>query len=102
MITNDISVHVTGKRQAQSAKVRTINKTSYARSGSDSFITGTLKLNVPEGEKMFILESEYGIIWNSITEPYVCAVASPKKESKLKGLKSFIVYQLTPSVRNKV
>ena len=31
--------------------------------------------------------------------PYNCAIASPKKESKLKGLKSFIAYQLTPSVR---
>jgi hypothetical protein len=27
-------------------------------------------------------------------------VASPKKESKLKGLKSFIAYQLTPTVSN--
>ena len=36
--------------------------------------------------------------WLSVKPPYSCAVASPKKESKLKGLKSFIAYQLTPSV----
>jgi len=29
---------------------------------------------------------------------YECMVASPKKESKLKGLKSFIAYQITPTV----
>jgi sorting nexin-9/18/33 len=29
---------------------------------------------------------------------YQCIVASPKKESKLKGLKSFIAYQITPTV----
>lgn len=29
---------------------------------------------------------------------YQCVVASPKKESKLKGLKSFIAYQITPTV----
>lgn len=40
--------------------------------------------------------------WNPITEPYNCAVASPKKESKLKGLKSYIAYQLTSSVRMKL
>ncbi|XP_025196815.1 sorting nexin lst-4 [Melanaphis sacchari] len=31
---------------------------------------------------------------------YQCLVASPKKESKLKGLKSFIAYQLTPTFNN--
>jgi sorting nexin-9/18/33 len=43
-------------------------------------------------------ETESGVVWNPITAPYSCMVASPKKESKLKGLKSFIAYQLTPSV----
>ena len=37
--------------------------------------------------------------WLNVKPPYNCAIASPKKESKLKGLKSFIAYQLTPSVR---
>ena len=36
--------------------------------------------------------------WLNVKPPYSCAVASPKKESKLKGLKSYIAYQLTPSV----
>lgn len=85
-------------KRAPSVKVKTINKSAFAKSGSDSYITGTLELSVPESEKVYILESDYGLIWNPIDEPYVCAVASPKKESKLKGLKSFIVYQLTPSV----
>ena len=37
--------------------------------------------------------------WLNVKPPYNCAVASPKKESKLKGLKNYIAYQLTPSVR---
>ncbi|XP_065215690.1 sorting nexin-9-like [Planococcus citri] len=87
-------------KRAPSVKVKPINKSSFAKSGSDSYITGTLQLSVPESEKVYILESEYGLIWNPVNEPYDCAVASPKKESKLKGLKSFIVYQLTPSFNN--
>lgn len=47
---------------------------------------------------MFVQETEKGIFWNTINDPYKCMVASPKKESKLKGLKSFIAYQLTPTV----
>ena len=69
---------------------------AYAKSNNDSYIMGTLQLSVPESEKVYILENEYGIVWNPLTDMYTCNVASPKKESKLKGLKSFIVYQLTP------
>jgi len=47
---------------------------------------------------MCVQETEKGMFWNPINNPYKCVVASPKKESKLKGLKSFIAYQLTPTV----
>jgi sorting nexin-9/18/33 len=36
--------------------------------------------------------------WAAITQPYTCTVDKPKKESKLKGLKSFIAYSLTSTV----
>ncbi len=36
--------------------------------------------------------------WLATKGPYSCVIASPKKEAKFKGLKSFIAYQLTPSV----
>ena len=39
--------------------------------------------------------------WLNSKPPYSCSIASPKKETKLKGLKSFIAYQLTPSVSTK-
>nr|CAD7409950.1 unnamed protein product [Timema poppensis] len=47
-----------------------------------------------------LVETDQGIVWSSILEPYSCIVASPKKESKLKGLKSFIAYQITPTFNN--
>ena len=36
--------------------------------------------------------------WLNTNPSYSCVVASPKKEAKFKGLKSYIAYQLTPSV----
>lgn len=70
------------------------------KSGEDSFLMGTRIVTVPESEKIFIEEEEVGRCkWVPIGESYSCVVTSPKKESKLKGLKSFIVYQLTPTVR---
>ncbi|KAF3427703.1 hypothetical protein E2986_08916 [Frieseomelitta varia] len=71
------------------------------KSGEDSFLLGMRVANVPENEKIYIEEIEGGHYgWSSRGESYNCVVTSPKKESKLKGLKSFIVYQLTPTFNN--
>ncbi|CAK9823458.1 Sorting nexin lst-4 [Anthophora retusa] len=71
------------------------------KSGEDSFLLGTKVANVPESEKISIEEIENGSCrWVPRGEAYNCVVTSPKKESKLKGLKSFIVYQLTPTFNN--
>lgn len=70
------------------------------KSGEDSFLLGVRMVTVPESEKIFIEEGEGGrCTWLPTGESYSCVVTSPKKESKLKGLKSFIVYQLTPTVK---
>lgn len=47
-----------------------------------------------------MVSSGDGVEWSPIDQPYSCVIASPKKESKLKGLKSYIAYQLTPTFNN--
>lgn len=49
---------------------------------------------------LFKEDEEENIIWNPISEQYTCQITSPKKEYKLKGLKKFIAYQITPTVCN--
>ena len=39
----------------------------------------------------------YNAQWHPVDHYYTCTVDKPKKESKLKGLKSFIAYTLTSS-----
>lgn len=69
------------------------------KSGEDSFLLGMKVANVPENEKIYVEEIDGGRCrWVPTGESYNCLVTSPKKESKLKGLKSFILYQLTPTV----
>lgn len=72
----------------------------FVKSGGENYILGVVKPNViEEAEKVYIVESPSGgVMWNPITQPYTVMVASPKKDSKFKGLKSFIAYQLTPTV----
>ena len=89
--------------RADSKKIST--KTSFNRfstfvkSGGESFILGKMDVKVQENDVIQVVDNGDGkFSWLNVKPPYSCAVASPKKESKLKGLKSYIAYQLTPSV----
>lgn len=37
-------------------------------------------------------------MWSGDPEPFTCVVNAPEKKSKFKGMKSFIAYNITPSV----
>lgn len=78
----------------------TIKKSGMFSKSGDSYILGMVTVPVPENEKAQILQMENAYIWSPITHPYTVTVASPKKETKFKGMKSFIAYQLTPSFNN--
>ncbi|KAK3600278.1 hypothetical protein CHS0354_013705 [Potamilus streckersoni] len=73
---------------------------TFAKAGGDAFLSGQISGNVPESDQIHILDSVDGPVWKPIDSPYTCTISSPKKESKLKGLKSFIAYQLRPSFTN--
>lgn len=80
--------------------------------GDASYIMGSIQppIHLPETENITIVvrggtgggPMAVDVEWcrDPDNEPqgYQCVVASPKKESKLKGLKSFIAYQITPTV----
>lgn len=67
---------------------------------SDAYILGTTTLVVSDGERVFVNQVDNGYFWKQIRDTYTVRVASPKKETKFKGMKSFIAYQLTPSFTN--
>uniref|UniRef100_A0A336LU90 CSON000917 protein n=1 Tax=Culicoides sonorensis TaxID=179676 RepID=A0A336LU90_CULSO len=67
---------------------------------SDSYILGTLSVNVPPEERVHIIQNAIGYVWKPNNNNYYVTIASPKTESKLKGLKTFTAYQLTPSHTN--
>ncbi|XP_076346979.1 sorting nexin lst-4-like isoform X3 [Tachypleus tridentatus] len=80
---------------------KSINRFStFVKSGGEAFILGETKINVPADSIIQILNVDGEIMWTLVSNPYTCSVTSPKKESKLKGLKSFIAYQITPSYNN--
>lgn len=70
---------------------------TFVKSGGEEYILGNKNKSVPEDSKVYVTEEGGRHRWLENQHPYTCQLASPKKETKLKGLKSFIAYQLTPS-----
>lgn len=78
--------------------VKRFNRFSnFVKSGGESWLLGLIKPVVPSDEQFHIGELEGKITWVAGMDPYECEVSSPKKESKFKGFKNYIAYQLTPS-----
>ncbi|XP_060532360.1 sorting nexin lst-4 [Cylas formicarius] len=76
---------------------------SYVKSGLESYILGTTKDVSSSGSKRIHIYRDSDDTlgrWEAISNPYTVQIASPKKASKMGGLKSFIAYQLTPSFTN--
>lgn len=78
-----------------SRKTTLISFNAFTKMGGDDFIQGIVKGGTREVTIMS--DPEGNAIWMENLSPYAVTVKSPKKESKLKGLKTFIAYQLTPS-----
>lgn len=92
------TVSVSGNDNRGTVTKKNLNRfSSFVKSGGESYILGLTKLQVSDADKIHIIQTDDGYCWVSRTDPFTVTVASPKKESKLKGLKSFIAYQLSPS-----
>ncbi|VDD93009.1 unnamed protein product [Enterobius vermicularis] len=71
---------------------------NFVKSGMEGYILSTTKMTTRTDEHHEIVLTSAGPCWAPITQPYSCVVDKPKKESKLKGLKSFIAYSVTSSL----
>lgn len=99
--TGDVSSIGRADSKRISAKTSFNRFSTFVKSGGESFVLGKLNAKVQEADVIQVVDAGDGKYnWLNVKPPYSCAIASPKKESKLKGLKSYIAYQLTPSFNN--
>ncbi|XP_054734032.1 sorting nexin lst-4 [Anastrepha obliqua] len=86
---------------AASNNTATLKKSGMFGKSSDSYILGLgNKEKLSDHEIVHITSIDNFFYWQSNHQSYTVIVASPKKESKFKGMKTFIAYQLTPSFNN--
>ncbi|VDL76693.1 unnamed protein product [Nippostrongylus brasiliensis] len=87
------------ERQGPSKVNRNINRFSnFVKSGMEAYVLGESRMNGQPGEKHEVVISGPLVQWRPIQQYYTCTVDKPKKETKLKGLKSFIAYSLTSTL----
>nr|CDJ94548.1 Phox and Sorting nexin protein domain containing protein [Haemonchus contortus] len=87
------------ERQGASKVNRNINRFSnFVKSGMEAYVLGESRMNGQPGEKHEVIISGPLVQWRPIQQYYTCTVDKPKKETKLKGLKSFIAYSLTSTL----
>lgn len=83
----------------KTAKMKSMNRFSnFVKSGMEGYILSTTKMTTKTDEMHEIILTAAGPCWTPVAQPYTCIVDKPKKESKLKGLKSFIAYSVTSSL----
>lgn len=63
----------------------------FSSKANDSYIMAITTLDVPEADKIYIFQSDHGCYWKPNDSPYTVTIASPKKETKLKGEFNFKV-----------
>ncbi|XP_023676454.1 sorting nexin-18-like [Paramormyrops kingsleyae] len=77
---------------------RNLNRfTTFVKSGGEAFVLGEASGFVKDGDKICVIMGQYGPEWQENPYPFTCAIDDPTKQTKFKGIKSYISYKLTPT-----
>lgn len=87
-------------QQAKSSATvsRNLNRFStFVKSGGEAFVLGEASGFVKDGDKICVVMGQYGPEWQENPYPFACTIDDPTKQTKFKGMKSYISYKLTPT-----
>ncbi|XP_076020294.1 sorting nexin-18-like [Genypterus blacodes] len=90
----------TAQQQAKSSATvgRNLNRFStFVKSGGEAFLLGEASAFVKDGYKICVVVGMHGPEWQEDPYPFTCTVDDPTKQTKFKGMKSYMSYGLTPS-----
>lgn len=80
---------------------RNLNRFStFVKSGGEAFLLGEASAFVGEGERICVAMGEHGPEWQENQHPFTCTIDDPTKQTKFKGMKSYMSYGLTPTHTN--
>ncbi|KAF1484638.1 Sorting nexin-18, partial [Eudyptula minor novaehollandiae] len=92
--------HPPGSGGAKSSATvsRNLNRFStFVKSGGEAFVLGEASGFVKDGDKLCVVLGPRGPEWQENPYPFQCSIEDPTKQTKFKGMKSYIAYKLVPS-----
>lgn len=77
---------------------RNLNRfSSFVRSGVEAFVLGDVPMMAKIAESYTIEMGPLGPQWKDSPQPFSCSIEDPTKQTKFKGIKTYISYRVTPS-----
>lgn len=91
------------QQQAKSSATvgRNLNRFStFVKSGGEAFLLGEASAFVRDGDRICVALGKHGPEWQENPYPFTCTIDDPTKQTKFKGMKSYMSYGLTPTHTN--
>lgn len=89
--------HASGAKSSATVS-RNLNRFStFVKSGGEAFVLGEASGFVKDGDKLCVVLGPYGPEWQENPYPFQCTIDDPTKQTKFKGMKSYISYKLVPT-----
>ncbi|XP_056272328.1 sorting nexin-33 isoform X1 [Pseudoliparis swirei] len=77
---------------------RNLNRfSSFVRSGVEAFVLGDVPMMAKMAESYTVQMGPAGPLWQESPQPFSCSIEDPTKQTKFKGIKTYISYRVTPS-----
>ncbi|KAI1233205.1 Sorting nexin-18, partial [Lamprotornis superbus] len=92
-------LHLPSSSTKSSAMIsRNLNRFStFVKSGGEAFVLGEVSGFVKDGDKLCVVLGPRGPEWQENPYPFQCSIEDPTKQTKFKGMKSYIAYKLVSS-----
>ncbi|NXG14223.1 SNX18 protein, partial [Grallaria varia] len=89
--------HSSGTKSSATVS-RNLNRFStFVKSGGEAFVLGEVSGFVKDRDKLCVVLGPQGPEWQENPYPFQCSIEDPTKQTKFKGMKSYIAYKLVPS-----
>ncbi|CAK6444097.1 unnamed protein product [Pipistrellus nathusii] len=87
-----------GAAKSSATVSRNLNRFStFVKSGGEAFVLGEASGFVRDGDKLCVVLGPHGPEWQENPYPFRCSIDDPTKQTKFKGMKSYIAYRLVPT-----
>ncbi|XP_041826792.1 sorting nexin-18-like [Melanotaenia boesemani] len=104
-VTTSLPGRGTAQQQQQAKSSATVGRnlnrfSTFVKSGGEAFLLGEASAFVKDGDRICVVMGKHGPEWQEDPYPFTCTIDDPTKQTKFKGMKSYMSYGLTPTHTN--